>query len=137
MLVVNNFKFWYVFEEYALHIKQTLLHYYSVTTEWEGKQYIRITLDRDYKQRQVHLSMSGYVKDALKQLQHTMNKEQQQPFSSAPIRYGAKQQYATQESTSPPLNKKDKKFIQHVCDKFPFVGQAIDITLLYPINATA
>ena len=114
-LVVDDFGVKYVGEEHVLHLKQTLENDYSVTTEWEGKRYIGITLNWDYKQRQVHLSMPGYVKKALKQFQHVMTKEQQQPFPSAPIKYGAKTQYATQESTAPPLDKNGKKFIQQVC----------------------
>ena len=55
--------------------------------------------------------MPDYVAEALKQFQH-------QPFPSAPIKYGAKKQYATQASTAPPLDKKGKRFIQQVCGKF-------------------
>ena len=31
------------------------------------------------------------------------------------IKYGTKQQYATQETIAPPLDEKGKKFIQQVC----------------------
>ena len=136
-LVVDDFGVKYVGEEHALHLKQTLENDYSVTTEWEGKRYIGITLDWDYERRQVHLSMPGYVKKALKQFQHVMKKEQNQPFPSAPIKYGAKRQYATQESKAPLLDKQGKKFIQQVCGKFLFLGRAVDSTLLCPISAIA
>ena len=53
------------------------------------------------------------------------------------IRYRAKQQYAQQESTAPPLEKKGKKFIQQVCGKFLFLGRAVYCTLLCPISAIA
>ena len=136
-LVVDDFGVKYVGKEHALHLKQTIENDYSVTTEWEGRRYIGITLDWDYKQRQVHLSMPGYVKKALKLFQHIMKNKQHQPFPSTPIKYGARKQYATQESTSPPLDKKDKKFIQQVCGKFLFLGRAVDSTLLCPISAIA
>ena len=54
-LVVDNFGVKYVEEKHALHLKQTLGENYKVTTEWDGTRYIGITLDWDYKQRQVHL----------------------------------------------------------------------------------
>jgi hypothetical protein len=53
------------------------------------------------------------------------------------IKYGAKKQYAQQESPAPPLDKKGKKFIQQVCGKFLFLGRAVDSTLLCPISAIA
>ena len=93
---MDDFGVKYAVEEYALHLKQTLENDHSVTTEWEGRRYNGITLDWDYKRHQVHLSMPGYVKKPHKQFQYIMKKEQQQPFPSAPIKYGAKKQYATQ-----------------------------------------
>ena len=81
--------------------------------------------------------MPGYVKKALKQFQHELRKQQQQPFPTVPIKYGAKKQYATQESKAPLLDAKGKKFIQQVCGKFLFLGRAVDSTLLCPISAIA
>jgi hypothetical protein len=71
--------------------------------------------------------MQGYVKKALKLFQHQLKFTQDAPYPSVPIWYGAKQQYATQESTAPPLDANDKKFIQQVCGKFLFLGRAIDV----------
>ena len=65
-LVVDNFGVKYMGKEHALHLKQKLRKNYKVTTEWDGKIYIGITLDWDYKQRQVHLSLPGYTNIALK-----------------------------------------------------------------------
>ncbi len=59
------------------------------------------------------------------------------PYQSAPIQYGAKKQYATQESMAPLLDNKAKWFIQQVCSKFLFLGRAVDRTLLCPISAMA
>jgi hypothetical protein len=136
-LVVDDFGVKYVGKEHAQHLKKTLEENYTVTTEWDGTRYIGITLDWDYKRRQVHLSMPNYVKKALKQFQHTLKKKQHQPFPSAKIIYGAKKQYATEQSTAPLLDKEGKKFIQKVCGKFLFLGRAVDRTLLCPISAIA
>ena len=48
-----------------------------------------------------------------------------------------KKQYATHQSTAPPLDQKGKKFIKKVCGKFLFLGRAVDSTLLCPISAIA
>jgi hypothetical protein len=89
-LVVDDFGVKYVGEEHALHLKQTLEENYKVTLKWDGQRYIGITLDWDYKRRQVHLSMPGYIKKALKQFKHERRKLQHQPYPSAIIKYGAK-----------------------------------------------
>jgi len=46
-------------------------------------------------------------------------------------------QYATQQSTTPLLETKGKKFIQQVCGKFIFLGREVDGMLLCPISAIA
>ena len=81
--------------------------------------------------------MPNYVKKALKQFQHIAGKLQHSPYPSVPIQYGAKKQYATQESTAPLLDDKAKRFIQQVCGKFLFLGRAVDSTLLCPISTIA
>ena len=130
-LVVDDFGVKYVGKEHAMHLKSVLESYYPLSTNWTGDRYIGIHLDWDYRNRKVHLSMPGYKDRALKQLQHKMPTEpQHSPFPTKPIKYGAKKQYATQESTAPPLDQKGKKFIQQVCGKLLFLGRAVDSPLL-------
>ena len=137
-LVVDDFGVKYVGKEHALHLRDVLEKQYKVTKDWSGTRYIGITLDWDYNRRQVHISLPGYVSKALKQFQHTMPKRKQHaPFRSERIIYGAKKQYAKQQSQSPALDKKGKKFIQQVCGKLLFLGRAVDSTLLCPISAIA
>ncbi len=81
--------------------------------------------------------MPHYLKEALKQFQHIAGKLQHAPYSSIPIQYDTKKQYATQKSTSPLVDDKAKRFIQQVCGKFLFLGRAVDSTLLCPISAIA
>jgi hypothetical protein len=81
--------------------------------------------------------MPDYVRKALKLFQHEVQREQHAPHSCAPIIYGAKVQYAKPTIQSPSVYAKKKKFIQQVCGKFLFLGQAVDSTLLCPISAIA
>jgi hypothetical protein len=80
----------YVGKEHALHLKHILKEHCQLTCDWDLCQYIGITLDWDYQQRHVHLSMLGYVKKALKLFQHQLKFTQDAPYPSMPIRYGAK-----------------------------------------------
>jgi hypothetical protein len=79
--------------------------------------------------------MPNYMQKALKQFQHKAGKIQHAPYQSAPIQYGTKKQYATQESKAPLKDNKANWFIQQVCGKFLLLGRAVDSTLLCPISA--
>ena len=83
---MENFGVKYIVEEHAQHLKHTLEENYAVTTEWECRRYIGITLEWDNKRGQVHLSMPGYIKKALKQFNHQQTKTQYQPFPNVPIK---------------------------------------------------
>jgi hypothetical protein len=64
-LVVDNFGVKYTRKEDVEHLKSVIEQDYTVTADWIGNQYIGITLNWDYKRRQVHLSMPNYVKKSL------------------------------------------------------------------------
>ncbi len=136
-LIVNNFGLKYVGKEYVDHLMSTLQEHYETKADWTGNRYIGIHLAWDYKKGPVHLYMPGYVQKALKFFQHIRKKTQNQPFPHTPIKYGAKIQYAKQESTASPVNPTEKKFIQKVCSKFLFYGQAVDSTVLTPTSTIA
>ena len=52
-------------------------------------------------------------------------------------KYGTTKQYATMESSAPPLEAQGKWFIQQLCGEFLYLGKAVDSTLLCPIGALA
>jgi hypothetical protein len=61
----------------------------------EGKKYIGLTIDWDYENGKVHVSMPGYVSKALKQFDHkTPRKKQDSPYPWNTPKYGEKIQYA-------------------------------------------
>ena len=137
-LVVDDFGVKYVGKEHAEHLKKTLETDYKITTDWTGERYIGINLLWDYKRRQVHLSMPGYVERALQQFGHQRpRKPVHSPYPCAPIQYGATKQYAKEEPNAPPVSDKQKKWIQQVVGKFLFYGRAVDSTLLCPLSAIA
>ena len=66
---MDDFGVKYVKEEHAQHLLDVVKQYYKVTddlgTENQGDKFIGITLEWDYEKRHVHLSMPGYVPEAL------------------------------------------------------------------------
>ena len=68
-VVVDYFGVKYVGEDHAQHLLDVVKQYYKVTddlsTENQSDKFIDITLEWDYEKRRVHLSMPGYVPEAL------------------------------------------------------------------------
>ncbi len=85
----------------------------------------------------VHVKLHAESFGTIPTLQHKAGKLKYAPYQSAPIQYGAKKQYTTQESKVPLLEDKAKRFIQQVCGKFLLLGRAFDSTLLCPISTIA
>jgi hypothetical protein len=70
-LVVDDFTVQYKGREHAQHLLAALKQdYEAVTVDWDGKLSCGITLEWDYQNRTVNLSMPGYVVDALAEFQH-------------------------------------------------------------------
>ncbi len=95
-LVVDNFGF-----KYVTHLINILKKHYKVKEDWEGQQYLGITMDWDHKNHKVHLSMPEYVERALARLGHPIpSKPQHQPHQHVIPTYGATGQYAKPDDTS-------------------------------------
>ena len=69
-LVVDDFGVKYIGKKHAMHLIKTLTEHYKVKEDWEGRRYVRITMDWDYKKSEVHLSISEYVEQALARFVH-------------------------------------------------------------------
>ena len=117
-LVVDDFGVKYERKEDAEHLVSTIKADYECTVEWEGKRFIRLTLDWDYAGGEVHISMPGYIDEVLVKLDHPRpKKKQHSPFPYTAPKYGEKVQYAKDEDKSPKLDKEGQKFIQRVNGK--------------------
>ncbi len=88
--VVDNFGIKYIGKEHTKHLINMLKQYYKIKEDWDGNQYLGITLDWDYKKHEVHPSMPGYVKKALAWFGHTPpTQPQNQPHKHTIPTYGA------------------------------------------------
>jgi hypothetical protein len=111
---------------------------YTCDTDWEGTRYLGLSLDWDYKNRHVHLSMPGYIAKALARFGHENSaKPQHQPHQHTIPTYGATVQYARPTDTSKPLSKEDKKFIQQVTGTLLYHGRAVDATIIVALSSLA
>jgi hypothetical protein len=135
-LVVDNFGVKYTNETDVKHLIQTLKQDYDIEEDWEGTWYLGITLDWDYKKREVHLSMPGYVERALARFGHLIPKTlQHQPHKHTVPTYGASIQYAKDNDVTNLFSKDEKKYIHQVLGTFLYYGQAVDSTMLTALSS--
>jgi hypothetical protein len=70
LLVVDDFGVKYVGREHAEHLMACIKKNHNISSDWKGSAYCGLTLEWDYKNRTVDLSMQGYIKAALHKYQH-------------------------------------------------------------------
>ena len=82
---------------------------YTISHDLKGSNYAEITLDWYYDGIKVHLSMSGYIAEAvICFLQKIPTKRQDLPYPSATVKYGKKTKYAKAPDETPRLDNKGK-----------------------------
>ena len=73
-LIVENLGVKYVIAEHAQYLVQCINKYYEVYEDWEGNVFCGITLERDYNNTTMDLSMSVYVQYFLQKCYHKQQK---------------------------------------------------------------
>jgi hypothetical protein len=137
-LVVDDFGVKYVGREDAEHLMECIKKNYNISSDWNGSAYCGLTLEWDYKNRTVDLSMPGYIKAALHKYQHAAPaRPEHAPHTWNPPIYGAKTQYVEDETTSPALSDKDVNKLQQLTGTLLYYARAVDPTLFMPINVLA
>ena len=121
-----------------MHLISILKEHYKISEDWSGSKYIGITLDWDYPNRRVHLSMPGYITKALQPFGHErLQRLQNSPHPHVAPTYGAKAQYVETKDPSIPLDKEGRKYIQAVAGTLLYYSRAVDSAMLVALNAIA
>jgi hypothetical protein len=137
-LVVDDFGVKYVGREHAEHLMECIKKNYNISSDWNDSAYCGLTLEWDYKNRTVDLSMPGYIKAALHKYQHAAPaRPEHAPHTWNPPIYGAKTQYVADETTIPALFDKDVNKLQQLTGTLLYYTRAVDPTLIMPINFLA
>ena len=84
-------------------------------TDWTGPLYIRITLQWNYQEGYVDISMPKYVQKNLVKYKYKKPKYPQEP---APRKYGKAAAEDFDKGESPVVGEADKKYIQQVLGSF-------------------
>jgi hypothetical protein len=80
--------------------------------------------------------MLGYIQKTLIRFKHeTPDKIQSSPHPHVIPQYGVTTQYAKEEDVSPPLPKKETKYIQAVAGTVLYHARAVDTTILMALSS--
>ena len=106
---MDDFGVKYIDKEHAMHLINVLKKCYNVEEDGEGKRYMGFTMDWDYINGEVHLSMPDYVKWALARFGHPiLDKPQHQPHQHTIPTYGSTVQNTKPADTSTRLSLTEK-----------------------------
>jgi hypothetical protein len=137
-LVVDDFGIKYLGKENAEHLLNALKEHYAVTEDWAGKLYCGISLDCNYDNRTVDLSIPGYIANALQKFQHKPPEgPQHAPYPARTPQYGATIQLTPAVLDSPSLTPQGRKRIHQVVGALLYYGRAIDGTIMTAISSLA
>jgi hypothetical protein len=118
---------------------ETLLRdYEAVTVDWCGSLFCGITLDWNYEDWHVTLSMPGYVQAVLEEFKHPLPAPiEHQPYLHASPQYGVALQLTDPADDSPLLDEDGNKQIQRLTGKFLYYAQAVDSPMLVALSTLA
>jgi Reverse transcriptase (RNA-dependent DNA polymerase). len=98
ILVVDDFGLKYTNEHDAQHLIQALQDLYRVNVNWSGSLYCGLTLQWNYAQKYVDISMPGYIQKVLTKFQHPPpSRKQDAPALWNQPTYGQRIQYAVDD----------------------------------------
>jgi hypothetical protein len=134
-LVVDDFGVKYVGKQHADHLIKCLKETYKLSEDWTGSLYCGITLDWNYKNGYVDISMPGYIKKKLQEYGHMIpDRVQTCPYSPEPISYGAKAQAPIAPDTTPLLDAKGIKRVQKIVGSILYYARAAEMTVLMALS---
>jgi hypothetical protein len=137
-LVVDDFRVKYVGREHAEHLMECIKKNYNISSDWNGTAYCGLTLEWDYKNRTVDLSMHGYIKATLHKYQHPAPAlPEHAPHTWNPPIHGAKKQFVTEATSSPVLSDMEINKLQQLTGTLLYYARAVDPILMMPINVLA
>jgi hypothetical protein len=137
-LVVDDSRVKYVGREHVEYAMTCIKKNYNISSDWNGAADCGLTLEWDYKNRTVDLSMPGYIKASLQKYQHPApTRPAHAPHTWNPPINGAKTQFVTETTTSPAPFDKEINKLQQFTGTMLYYARAVDPTLIMPINVLA
>eukprot|EP00804_Cyclotella_cryptica_P028276 CCRYP_014613-RA/>CCRYP_014613-RA protein AED:0.37 eAED:0.37 QI:0/0/0/1/0/0/4/0/451 len=124
-----------IIDEYKLHLDHlmgVLKRHYDVSVDIQGKEFVKIELDWDYKKGERHLSMEPYLQKALRQFNNLVPKKRQDSLTRILNQNMVQKSNSPNTTTDLQLEKKDKHMFRRSMENF-----YVDPTTLVPLSALA
>ena len=125
----------YHFQEDTEHILNSLTSNCDISTNWKGANHIGLTIDWNYRNKYVNISISGYINRTLLKFLHIALTRQCHTLHqwSVPI-YDQKVKYVLPTSTLRIIDKKQTTCIQASNCTYLYYACALDPCMLPAIN---
>ncbi len=137
-LVVDDFGVKYESKDDVDHLIASIKSTYKLTKDWTGNLYCGISLNWDYINQTVDISMPGYIKKKLQEYNHVLpGRMQACPYSPEPKKFGADAQTPLVVDSSPLLNEKGLKRVQKIVGSILYYLRAVDMTVLMALSTIA
>lgn len=115
-----------------------LKQHYVLTLDWFGTKYIGFTLEWDYINGTVDLSMPGYIERALERFGHSApNRPQHSPHAWTPQQYGSGTQQTTEPDKSSPLTPANVMRLQQIIGVLLYYARMVDNTMIVALGTLA
>ncbi len=125
-LVVNDFRVKYIGKEHTMHLIESIKKTYTLTEDLTGNLYCGISLEWNYINQTVNISMPNYINKKLQEYNHVLPKRPQySPYLPKPKSIGSKAQAPLPPNNLPHLAAKRIKRIEQIVGSilyyaFPF-----------------
>ena len=137
-LAVDDFGVNHIGKENANHLIQALQKLYTISINWTGALFCKLTINWDYAARTCDISMPEYMKTSLLKFQHPAPKcPQHAPHSWTKPTYGAQLQYAQDDDSSPLLPAKTINLVQQIVGNILYYSIAVDPTMITTLGSIA
>ncbi len=137
-LVVDDFGVKYESKDDVDHLIASMKSTYKLTEDWTGNLFCDISLDWDYINQTVDISMLGYIKKKLQEYNHALPRRMQTcPYSPEPKTFWADTQTLLAVDSSPLLDEKGLKRVQKIVGSILYFARAVDMTVLMALSAIA
>ena len=137
-LTVDDFGVKYIGRDDAMHLIAALKQHYELEIDWTGKLYCGITLDWNYEEGYVDISMPGYVIRLLTRFNHkSPTRPQHSPHAAPPRTFGTNAQLPVSHNTQQTLPAARIRRIQQIVGTVMYYARAVDNTTLVALSSIA
>ena len=132
---MDDFGVKYFSKDDANHLLNSIKKHYTISIDWEGRNYLGLMIDCNYSDEYIHISMPDYVSKAMDWLQYPKPKRPQYaPYRWSVPAYGKRLYMALDKDKRDLLDKKATKIIQSIVGNMLDYSKSVNPTMLQAIN---